>query len=150
MFSITVDDPQRVGSPIGAYTMYTVHTRVSRSFHFELREIPMHSPRQLPLCSADQPSPSSVDTQTFYGFTKRFPRITQVSLFPQYRRRTPLADSMTNSSNNGGWPSKGVYKRQPTILSCKRIQISNYSWRAIRFLWTSNIGKRRSLTSVVD
>ena len=29
VFSITVDDPQKVGSPIGAYTMYTVHTRVS-------------------------------------------------------------------------------------------------------------------------
>jgi sorting nexin-1/2 len=31
VFSITVDDPQRVGDPIRAYTMYTVHTRVSHS-----------------------------------------------------------------------------------------------------------------------
>ena len=31
VFSMTVDDPQKVGSPIGAYTMYTVHTRVSTS-----------------------------------------------------------------------------------------------------------------------
>ena len=28
MFSITVDDPQRVGDPIRGYTMYTVHTKV--------------------------------------------------------------------------------------------------------------------------
>jgi len=33
VFSITVDDPQKVGSPIGAYTMYTVHTRVSAFFY---------------------------------------------------------------------------------------------------------------------
>ena len=28
VFVITVDDPQRVGDPIRAYTMYTVHTKV--------------------------------------------------------------------------------------------------------------------------
>lgn len=28
MFVITVDDPQKVGDPIRAYTMYTVHTKV--------------------------------------------------------------------------------------------------------------------------
>ena len=99
VFSITVDDPQKVGSPIGAYTMYTVHTRVSPSFHFELCETPK-PPRQLPPCSADLPSPSSVDTRTSCGSTKHFPRTTQVLSFPQSRRRTLSADSMTNSSNN--------------------------------------------------
>ena len=29
MFTITVDDPQRVGDPIRGYTLYTVHTRVN-------------------------------------------------------------------------------------------------------------------------
>lgn len=29
VFSITVDDPQKVGSPISSYTMYTVHTRTT-------------------------------------------------------------------------------------------------------------------------
>ena len=48
VFSITVDDPQRVGNPIGAYTMYTVHTRVSPSFRFELRGIPKPSPDNFP------------------------------------------------------------------------------------------------------
>ena len=28
VFTITVDDPQRVGDPIRGYTMYTVHTKV--------------------------------------------------------------------------------------------------------------------------
>jgi hypothetical protein len=31
LFSITVDDPQKVGDPIRGFTMYTVHTRVSLS-----------------------------------------------------------------------------------------------------------------------
>jgi sorting nexin-1/2 len=28
LFTITVDDPQKVGDPIRAFTMYTVHTKV--------------------------------------------------------------------------------------------------------------------------
>ena len=28
VFVVTVDDPQRVGDPIRAYTMYTVHVKV--------------------------------------------------------------------------------------------------------------------------
>jgi sorting nexin-1/2 len=27
MFSVTVEDPQRVGDPIRAFTLYTVHTK---------------------------------------------------------------------------------------------------------------------------
>src|ERR1700722_3906738 len=32
LFTITVDDPQKVGDPIRGFTMYTVHTRVGRKF----------------------------------------------------------------------------------------------------------------------
>jgi len=110
VFSITVDDPQKVGSPIGAYTMYTVHTRVSAFFYSSLHEIP-RPVRQLPPCSVDQPSPSSVDIRTSCGSTKLFLRTIQALLSPQCQRRTLSAGSTTNSSNNGGSPSKGVYRR---------------------------------------
>lgn len=32
VFTISVDDPQKVGDPIRSFTMYTVHTRVSVTF----------------------------------------------------------------------------------------------------------------------
>lgn len=122
VFSITVDDPQKVGNPIGAYTMYTVHTRVSTSFYFGFYDI-LKPPRPLPPCSADQPSPSSVVTQTSCGSTKHFLRTTQGSLYLRCRRKTLSAGLMTNLSNNGGWLSRGVYRRRPTTRFCKRTQI---------------------------
>jgi sorting nexin-1/2 len=47
VFSITVDDPQKVGSPINTYTMYTVHTRVSTPLRSEPCEVPK-SPDDFP------------------------------------------------------------------------------------------------------
>lgn len=110
VFSITVDDPQKVGSPIGAYTMYTVHTRVSTSFHSKAFEM-LKSPRRLLRCTAGRPSPSSVVTQTSCGSTKHFPRTTQGLLFLQYRRKILSAGSTITLSNSGDWLSKGVYRR---------------------------------------
>lgn len=72
VFSITVDDPQRVGSPISAYTMYTVHTRVGAFLHFGPFEA-LTSPRRLLLSSANRLSPSSVVTRTSCGSMKHFP-----------------------------------------------------------------------------
>jgi hypothetical protein len=101
VFSITVDDPQKVGSPINTYTMYTVHTRVSTPLRSEPCEVPK-SPRRLPLSTADPPSPSSVDTQTSYGSTKHFLRTTQGSLSLQSRKRTLSAGLTISSYNSGG------------------------------------------------
>ena len=122
VFSITVDDPQKVGSPIGAYTMYTVHTRVRASFHSEAFNMLM-SLRRLPHCTVDQPSPSSAVTRIFCGSTKHFPQTTRGSLSLQYRRKILSVDSTITSYNNEDWLSKGVYTRWPIIQSCKRTQI---------------------------
>ena len=50
VFVISVDDPQRVGDPIRAYTMYTVHTKVGKLFieAFRMRLIPICNPDYLP------------------------------------------------------------------------------------------------------
>lgn len=74
VFTITVDDPQKVGDPIRSFTMYTVHTRV-RMFHFKnlLLDTENSNPyRRPPPCTKSQLFQSSVGTLTSYGCTRRF------------------------------------------------------------------------------
>ena len=75
VFVITVDDPQRVGDPIRAYTMYTVHTKVRlpclSDNHFHIHNPTMF--RQHLPCTRSRRSLCFADTLTSFGYMKHFP-----------------------------------------------------------------------------
>ena len=73
VFIISVDDPQKVGDPIRSFTMYTVHTRVSRlSSPIRLRlSLPSH--RQHLQFFENHPSLFCAGILTSSGSTERCP-----------------------------------------------------------------------------
>ena len=124
VFVITVDDPQRVGDPIRAYTMYTVHTKVciySRLIHNV--SVPSHPIiRPLPRCTRSLLSLSSADTPTSSGFTRHCRSTTQEWLCHLCLTRTRSAGSTTSSFNSGGSRSRSVYRRSRAIPFYRRTQ----------------------------
>ena len=102
VFAISVEDPQKVGDPIRAFIMYTVHTKACslrirlRIGYSELHTRPLlrHFPSLRFLFFAA--------TQTSCGCTRLFPSITLELLYLPFPRRVLLDVSMTNLYSNGG------------------------------------------------
>ena len=102
VFVISVEDPQKVGDPIRAFIMYTVHTKACslrtrlRIVCSELLTRPLlrHFPSLHFLFFAA--------TQTSCGCMRPFPSIILELLYPPFPRRVLLDVSMTNLYSNGG------------------------------------------------
>ena|ERR1700730_14922622 len=102
VFTISVEDPQKVGDPIRAFTMYTVHTK-ARSVRVRLCvDVTIAFSRRL---LRRFPSPHFLffaAIQTSFGYMKPFQSITLAWLFLLFPRRVLSDASMTSSYDNGG------------------------------------------------